>query len=142
MWPMGSIKRTYHIRVARKHVWEALVDPRLISRWGAGPATMSARKGAKFSLAGGKVTGRNRQVTREKKLVQEWQAEGWQASSRVTISLALYRLGTHIELLHEGVSPEHTKKVTSWWENSYFGPLKRYLEDEYDYPVFNHHPGG
>lgn len=139
---MRTIKRSFHIHAARAKVWQALVDPKLLRAWGAGPAKMSARTGAAFSLWGGDIYGKNLEVVKQKKLVQEWFVKGWKAPSTLTISLTLAKMGTLVRLVQENVPDDEYKQYRDGWENSYFGPLRRFLEEEHDHPDFDHHQGG
>lgn len=139
---MRKITRTFNIHVARSHVWKALVDPKILAAWGAGPAAMSARKGAKFSLWGGDIIGRNLEVVKEKKLVQEWQEKNWKVPSKVTITLKLVRLGTQVRVVHQDVPAKEFEALRKGWKDSYFQPLKQFLEEQFDFPEFDHHQGG
>lgn len=113
-----------------------------MNAWGAGPAKMSGRKGAEFSLWGGDIYGKNLHLVREKKLVQEWIAKGWKAPSTLTISLTLEKMGTLVRLVQENVPDDEYEEYRDGWGDSYFGPMKRFLEEEYDHPDFDHHQGG
>ena len=125
---MRAIRQKYTIKASRKRVWRALVDPKIITAWGAGPAKMSARKGVKFSLWGGDIYGKNLKVVKEKQLVQEWYAGEWNHPSIVTIQLKLDRLGTQVDLVHKGVPKGEYDKIKKGWEEYFFGPMKKYLE--------------
>ena len=124
---MNTIKRSFFIRAARHDVWNALVDPKILAAWGAGPARMSARKGAKFSLWGGDIFGKNVEVVKEKKLVQEWSAKAWEKPSKATFVFKLEKLGTKIELTQTGVPKQEYVSYRDGWQDSYFEPLKNYL---------------
>lgn len=142
MMVVNTIKRSFFIRAARHDVWNALVDPKILAAWGAGPARMSARTGAKFSLWGGDIFGKNVEVVKEKKLVQEWSAKAWEKPSKVTIVLKLEKLGTKIELTQTGVPKQEYASYRDGWQDSYFAPLKSYLEERGGDHGFEHHQGG
>jgi len=46
---MKTIKKECHIMAPLNAVWDALVNPKTIDKWGGGPVKMSERK-EKFSL--------------------------------------------------------------------------------------------
>lgn len=105
---MKTVKQTYHIAVPAKKVWAALVDAKQINKWGGGPAKMSAKKDAEFSLWGGEIWGKNTAVVTEKKLAQEWWCKGWKEASELTFTLhkeksVAGKIGTRVELLHKNV---------------------------------------
>ena len=75
---MKRIEKRYSIRAPAEKVWSALVDTALIERWGAGPGVvMDEKPGTAFKLWGGDIHGRNLEVDRWKKLVQEWYGGDW-----------------------------------------------------------------
>ena len=47
---MKVIKQEYHIWAPLERVWDALVNPKTIEKWGAGKAEMSDKEEKKFSL--------------------------------------------------------------------------------------------
>ncbi len=72
------------MKVSLKDVWDAFVDPKKIAEWGGGPAKMRGEVHFKFSLWGGDIHGTNKEVKKEKKLVQEWYAGNWPKPSIVS----------------------------------------------------------
>jgi len=52
---MKSIKQTYRIQAPVSMVWQALVDPEVIERWGGGPVKMDDQVGTRFELWGGDI---------------------------------------------------------------------------------------
>ncbi|MAG60065.1 hypothetical protein CMO96_04730 [Candidatus Woesebacteria bacterium] len=52
-----KIEKDYHIKASKDKVWQALVDPDVVNRWGGGPATMSDEEGSEFKLWGGDIHG-------------------------------------------------------------------------------------
>lgn len=128
---MKTIKQTYHINASIEKVWQALVDPKAIEGWGAGPAKMNAKVDAEFSLWGGEVWGKNVEVIPNKKLVQEWFGGKWDKPSIATFSLHKEEDGsTRIDLVHEDVPDNEAKDHEEGWKDYYFGPLKDYVEQK------------
>ncbi len=68
---MKKIVKEYQIFASGEKVWEALTDPKIIVKWGAGPAEMDRHDGTEFKLWGGDIHGKNVEVVPEEKLVQE-----------------------------------------------------------------------
>ena len=88
---MKTLKQTYLIDVSVEEVWRALVDPKIIDKWGGGPAKMEGKTGFEFSLWGGSIWGKNIKVLENEKLVQEWFSEEentWDKPSTVTFMLS------------------------------------------------------
>lgn len=56
---MKTIKQTYLIKASLQDVWQALIDPVIIAKWGGGPAQMNDKVGTEFTLWGGEIYGKN-----------------------------------------------------------------------------------
>ncbi len=125
---MDAIKQSYHIKASVAQVWQALVDPKIIARWGGGPAKMDKEVGTKFSLWGGDIHGTNKEVVKEKKLVQEWYGGDWPKPSIITFILHGDDSETTVDLLQQDVPDAEHKNISEGWKEYYMGPLKKLLE--------------
>lgn len=127
---MKTIKQSYKINAPGDEVWQALVDPKIIEKWGAGPAQMDDKVGTRFKLWGGDIHGRNTEVVKNKKLVQDWYGGNWQKPSKLTFELTNLDGKTQVELVHEDVPDKEAENIEDGWERYYMGPLKDYLESK------------
>ncbi|MFY9484695.1 MAG: SRPBCC domain-containing protein [Patescibacteria group bacterium] len=125
---METIKKTYLIAASPGSVWQALVTPKIIDRWGAGPAKMNDQVGTKFSLWGGDIHGTTTEVVPNKKLVQDWFGGDWEKPSKVTIKLTDENGKTRVELIHTDLPEEEVKSFANGWDDYYFGAIKELLE--------------
>lgn len=126
---MKIIKKQYQILAPREAVWDALVNPRTIEKWGGGPAKMSDKRGEKFSLWGGDIHGTNIEIVPQKKLVQEWySSDDPDKATKVTFSLTDKGGLTVLNLIHEGVSDKVFDSIDEGWDTYYLGEIKKLLE--------------
>ncbi len=126
---MKTIKQEYLIDAPVEKVWKALVDPKQIGEWGAGPnVKMNENVGTKFSLWGGDVHGENTKVVENRVLEQDWFGGDWDEPSKVKFTLSDEDGKTKIELVHENIPDNETKDIDDGWRRYYLGPLKDYLE--------------
>lgn len=126
---MKAIKQEYLIDAPVEKVWRALVDPKQISEWGAGPnVKMDGKTGTKFTLWGGDVHGKNTKVVENKILEQDWFGGDWAEPSKVRFALSNEGGKTKIELVHENIPDEEASDIDDGWRRYYLGPLKEYLE--------------
>jgi activator of HSP90 ATPase len=125
---MKTINQTYHIEAPVEKVWQCLVVPKEIDAWGGGPAKMNDEEGTKFTFWGGDIYGTNKEVHKEKKLVQEWYGGKWDKPSIATFTLVKEDEGTKVEFHQTDVPDEEAKSIKSGWEDYYLGAIKKYLE--------------
>jgi activator of HSP90 ATPase len=129
---MKTVKQTYLINAPIEKVWQALVDPKIIDDWGGGEAKMSEEENFEFSLWGGDIHGKNIEVIKGKKLVQDWMAGEWEEYSKVTFNLSKDGNKTHVDLIHENIPDNEAKEIEDGWKRYYLGPLKELLENSKD----------
>lgn len=125
---MKSIKQTYEINASVDKVWDALVNPKTIDKWGGGPVKMSEKQGFKFELWGGDIYGRNKDVIKNKKLVQEWFSGKWEKPSIVTFLLNSSNNKTTVELIHTDIPDNEANDIRQGWKDYYMIPLKQLVE--------------
>ncbi len=125
---MKSIKQTYEINASIDKVWDALVNPNIIEKWGGGPAKMNDQKGFEFELWGGDIYGKNIEVVKNKKLVQEWFSGKWDKPSIVTFLLSFSGNKTTVELIHTDIPDNEADDIEKGWKDYYMIPLKQLVE--------------
>lgn len=126
---MKRIVKTYVIRAPVEKVWSALVEPALIEGWGAGPgAVMDEKPGTAFRLWGGEIHGKNLEVERWKRLVQEWYGGDWDEPSIVTFALSEKNGVTSVRLTHTNVPDDEAESIGEGWDEDYMYPLKELAE--------------
>ena len=91
---------------------------------------MDDNVGTNFSLWGGEIYGKNIEVVKHKKLVQEWYSGKWTAPSIVTFALMAKRDTTEVVLLHTNIPDSEYKDIEEGWKFYYLIPLKEYIEEK------------
>jgi len=125
---MKTIRKVYTISAPRKKVWKALVDPKVINEWGGGPSKMDEKIGTEFWLWGGDIHGKNMEVIKEEKLVQQWFGGDWPNPSIATFTIQQENNKTILELEHSNVPDEEVNDIEQGWDDYYLGPMKKMLE--------------
>lgn len=113
-----------------EEVFDALVNPDTIQIWSCDEAKMTAEVGGDFMLWGGQMFGKNLEVLKNKKLVQEWCYDQWDAPSRVTITIRPKGKKTIVGLLHEEVPEKSLKNIAEGWDAYYLGAMKEMFEEK------------
>ena len=124
------IEQNVFFEAAPDDVYVALLDAKKHSDFTGSPATTSARKGATFTAWDGYISGRNIELVKGKKIVQEWKTSEWPhgyPASRLEFTLTAKEGGTELEMVHSKVPAEQVADYSSGWKSSYWEPLKEYL---------------
>jgi activator of HSP90 ATPase len=125
---MPTIKQTYEMNATPEQVFDALVNPDIIQIWSADEAKMGPDVGDSFTLWGGQMFGKNLEVIKNKKLVQEWNYDQWDAPSKVTFTLKPKGKKCVVDLLHEDVPEKSLKSIEEGWNSYYLGAMQEMFE--------------
>jgi len=128
----GTIEQTVFFKATPEEVYDALLDARKHSEFTGSPATTSARTGATFTAWEGYIRGKNLDLVKGKKIVQEWKTTEWPDGypvSRLELTLTAKKGGTELKMVHSKVPAEQVASYTSGWKSSYWNPLKEYFAD-------------
>lgn len=125
---MKDYKTYFEIKAEPQDVFTALTNPFTIELWSGESAQMSDQEGEEFSLWGGDITGKNLEVIKNEKLVQEWYFGEEGPKSIVTIKLWPKKNATSVELLHTHIPDEAYENIVDGWNEAYLGALKVLLE--------------
>jgi activator of HSP90 ATPase len=122
-----TIKQTALIRGATpSDIYGTLMDGKRHGALSGQPAKVSARVGGKWSV-GHDLEGKNVRLTKDKRIVQTWRANGWPKGvySKATFALAKAPGGTRITFTQTGVPSEAYTEIATGWRSYYWGPLRK-----------------
>ena len=114
-----------------EEVYEALLDPRIHSEFTGSKATGKAEVGEKFTAWDGYISGRNLELKKGKRIVQEWITTEWPENyppSRLELSFNKVNGNTELIMVHSGVPNAQKKEVEQGWIEYYWKPLRNYFE--------------
>lgn len=128
---LSVIKQAVTIKAAPAQVYEALMDSKKHAGVTGSPADIVPRVGGKFRAWNGYITGKNLELVKGKKIVQEWITTAWPKGyppSRLEIILVKKGKGTLLTMVHSKVPAEQKDDYAEGWTNFYWEPLKKYFE--------------
>jgi len=127
---MKDYKKYYPISATPEYVYLALTNELTIQLWSGEPAEMSTEVGSEFSLWDGAIVGKNLAFEEGKMIKQQWYFGEEEGESIVTIKLHPAPQGTSVELRHTNIPDEAYEDIVEGWDNTYFGALQEFYEEE------------
>ena len=118
-----------------KEIYEGLLDSKLHCKFTGGKAEVSNKVGGAFTAWDGYITGKNIELKKDEKIVQEWKASDWHKgtpASKLTLTFKKVSTGTEINLKQENVPKECFEDLTKGWIEFYWKPMQKYFNEKVD----------
>ena len=115
-------------------IYDAFMDAKKHAAFTGSKATSDAKIGGKFTAWDGYISGKNLELEKGKKIVQEWVTTEWPkdyAPSRLELTLKKVKGGTEISMVHSDVPAEQAEELKEGWTEFYWKPLKDYFKKEH-----------
>jgi activator of HSP90 ATPase len=127
---MKTIIQAVKINAPAHDVYEAFMDSRKHAEFTGGTARISRKVGGSFSVFDKYASGKNLELTQDKRIVQSWRAEDWPEGklSKITITLKEARGVTTLGFKQTGVPDPFYRDISQGWKGYYWKPLKKMLE--------------
>ena len=125
---MKNFNYKLEINATQEEVFNALTNPFQIELWTGFPAVMNAEAGTEFSLWEGDICGKNLEVVKDFKLVQQWYFGETDTPSIATILLKKAGKNTRIEVEHTNIPDDAFDEIVEGWKEYYLDAMKRFLE--------------
>ena len=125
-----TIRQKVLIPTEPDKVYEAFVDGKKHSAFTGSRATCDPKVGGKFTAWDGYISGKNLELEKGKKIVQEWITTEWPKGyppSKLELSFEKAENGTEILMIHSGVPAEQAAEIEQGWTDFYWQPLKEYF---------------
>ena len=126
-----TIEQKVLLTALPEEVYDALVNPRKHSEFTGSKATGEAKVGAKFTAWDGYISGKNLELEKGKRIVQEWVTTEWPEGyppSRLEFTLSQVNGKTELIMVHSNVPAEQKQELEQGWTDFYWKPLKDYFK--------------
>ncbi len=126
----GTIEQTVFFEATPEEVYDALLDPKKHSEFTGSPAATNAKKGATFTAWEGYISGKNLELVKGRRIVQDWRTTEFPDGypfSRLELTLTAKKGGTELEMVHSKVPADQVAEYTGGWKSAYWDPLKDYF---------------
>ena len=111
-------------------VYRALLSSKEHSEITGSKAICSAREGSRFIAWDCYISGKNVELTKGKKIVQEWQTSEWPEGYEPSIlEIFLKKVGsdTELSMVQSKVPSSQARDYDKGWHDSYWNPMKKYF---------------
>jgi activator of HSP90 ATPase len=128
-----TIKQKVIVPAVPNEVYDALMDAKKHSAITGSKATSDPRVGGKFTAWDGYISGKNLELEKGKKIVQEWVTTEWPENyppSKLLLVFNKVKEGTEIVVTHFQVPAEQADGIAQGWIDFYWEPMKRYFKKQ------------
>lgn len=125
-----TIKQKTLIPATPDEVYNAFIEAKEHSAFTGSKATCDPKIGGEFTAWDGYISGRNLELVKGKKIVQEWSTTDWPDKfppSRLELTFKEAKGGTEISMIHSNVPAEQADDLAEGWNEFYWKPLKEYF---------------
>lgn len=126
-----TIKQTQFIPAKPMDVYDAFLDAKKHSEFTGSKATCEPNVGGKFTAWDGYISGKNLELEKGKRILQEWKTTEWPRNyppSIVEFTFKEEGKGTRLTMVHSNVPAAQTASYEEGWVDAYWEPLKEYFE--------------
>ncbi len=125
-----TIRQKTVIPAEPEEVYDAFMDSKKHSEFTGSEAKIDGKVGGNFTTWDGYSSGKNLELQRGKKIVQEWITTDWPKgypSSRLELTLRKVEGGTEISMNQSEVPEEQAEELKKGWIDFYWKPMKSYF---------------
>ncbi len=126
----GVVKQKIVIPASPDEVYEAFMNAKKHTAFTGSKATISSRVGAEFIAWDGYISGKNLELEKGKRIVQEWRTTDFPAdhpNSKLELTFKKTKGGTEISMIQSNVPSDQADDLAEGWNEFYWEPLKRYF---------------
>jgi uncharacterized protein YndB with AHSA1/START domain len=129
----SMIRQKVLVSATPNEVYEALTDAKKHTAFTGSKATFNPRIGGNFTAWDGYISGKNLELVKGEKIVQEWVTTEWLKGyppSRLELTFTKKGNNTEISIVQSDVPAEQAAELEEGWTEFYWEPLKAYFEKE------------
>ena len=113
-----------------EEAYDAFIDAKQHSAFTGSKATCDPRVGGEFTAWDGYISGKNLDLEKGKRIVQEWSTNEWPEGyppSRLELTFRKVKDGTELTMVHSEVPQEQAEDYKQGWIDNYWSLLKEYF---------------
>ncbi len=129
----STITQKVIIPASPEEVYDAFIDPKKHSAFTRAKATGEPLVGAEITAWDGYITGKNLELEKGKRIVQEWSTSEWPEGyppSKLTLTFCKVKGGTELTMVHSMVPAEQAEEYRQGWIDNYWDLMKEYFKNK------------
>jgi activator of HSP90 ATPase len=114
-------------------IYDALINPRTLTKITGGKATNNQKEGGKFSAWDDYIQGNNIILIPGKKIVQKWTCADFPSGHFTEVTIEFKKKSekqTELIFTQTNVPDDFYEDIKEGWNHFYFEPIQDYLEDK------------
>jgi activator of HSP90 ATPase len=130
---LTTIRQKTIVPATTDEVYDAFIDAKQHSEFTRSEATCDPGVGGSFTAWEGYISGKNIELEKGRKIVQEWITTEWPQGyppSRLELTFKKVGDGTEILMVHSEVPAEQAEDLKQGWIDFYWNPLKEYFKKQ------------
>ncbi len=127
----ATITQKVIIPASPDEVYDAYIDPKKHTAFTGAEATCDPKVGGEFTAWDGYITGKNLELEKGKRIVQEWSTSEWPEDyppSRLELTFSKVQGGTELTMVHSDVPESQAEDYRQGWIDDYWDLLKEYFQ--------------
>lgn len=130
---MKTLKQTIVFDGKIEDIYDALINPRTLTKITGGKATNTQKVGGKFSAYDDYIFGTNIELIQGKKIVQKWACADFPDNHFSTVTFDLVKKSekqTELIFTQDNLPDDLYEDLAVGWNEFYWEPIKDYLEEK------------
>ncbi len=132
-----TIMQKIILPVLPEEIYNAFLDSKKHSEFTHSKVTGKGVVGSKFTAGDGYIMGKNLELEKGKRILQEWTTTEWPEGyppSKLELTFKKVKDNTELTMVQSGVPREQEKGLRQGWIKHYWEPLKEYFEKRRNSP--------
>jgi activator of HSP90 ATPase len=127
----ATITQKVAVSATPEEVYDAYTNAKKHAEFTGSKATNNPVVGGKFTAWDGYISGKNLELEKGKRIVQEWVTTDWPEGyppSKLELTLKEVNGKTEITMVHSDAPAEQENDLKQGWTDFYWEPLKNYFK--------------
>jgi activator of HSP90 ATPase len=124
-----TIRQVIFITATPDEIYDAFLDEKKHTEFTGAKTIIDPRIGGEFTAWDGYILGKNLDLIKGRRIVQEWKTTEWPDYPPSVVEFSLKQKGnrTEVTMIHSEVPVEQAESYEQGWIDFYWEPMKKYF---------------